>query len=93
MRGLIVRLTNGIWVHPLCVTWNTDVSFNDASMKVLQGTLGKKRLQKKCYLCSIITGVTIDCDFLGCEKSFHVSCGINKSLIEDVQKMREMSSD
>ena len=66
MRGLIIQLSNDIWLHPLCVTWNPNVSFKDDDMKAIKGMISRDRIGVKCYICMKTTGASVECDMSEC---------------------------
>ncbi len=99
-----VRTKLGGWVHPTCVNWIKDIYFEEekdtdnnqlsdwtsgCTGRIVGGPLPHVYFKTTCVFCNVVGGACIKCDYKGCNRRFHVRCGIYEGVIRETTEMNK----
>jgi len=81
-EGPLKRTTDWRWAHLTCALWIPEVFFRHAIGREPIDILQCKRFRwnQKCVHCNLSYGACIQCSHSGCDKIFHVSCGMQNGI-------------
>eukprot|EP00457_Paulinella_chromatophora_P013760 gb/GEZN01014098.1/.p1 GENE.gb/GEZN01014098.1/~~gb/GEZN01014098.1/.p1 ORF type:complete len:224 (+),score=0.52 gb/GEZN01014098.1/:200-871(+) len=78
--GALKRTTDWRWAHLACALWIPECFFRFPDgrepIDYLQLVPKKSRWNQECHLCGESYGMCIKCVHKGCDKTFHVTCGM-----------------
>lgn len=78
--GAMKRTVDWQWVHVACALWIPEVFCHHGEGLDAINTfhIPKRRFEMKCDYCHKIEGAGVRCSYKGCQKQFHISCGLRQ---------------
>ena len=72
------------WVHVNCAVWTEEIKFGDVEhLDSAEGVgfIPRERFESPCKFCNESTYPTVNCQYPGCNISFHVGCAHQRKLV------------